>query len=165
MATYRRLELIQSGRYAEVWRGVRTDNNEPVAIKYIWEDDYTATRSLRFGREIQFLENLIHPSIVPLLGKRLSKLPCFYVMPLYDTSLDEQFPEIVGNTRRIREIFRSVLEAIRHSHSKGVLYLDLKPDNVVMNGDDDVVVCDFGLARNVNDESSRLTFPGCTLGT
>lgn len=152
MAIFRRLELIKSGRRAEVWRGVRTDNNEPVAIKYIWDDwdepdDDTTDTILRFEREIRCLENLIHPNIVPLLGRRLSKSPYFYVMPLYKTSLYEQFPRIVGNTRRIDKIFGSVLKAIRYSHSKGVLHRDLKPENVLMNGDDDVVVSDFGRSR------------------
>jgi serine/threonine protein kinase len=163
MGTFRKLKLIGSGGFGEVWRGVRTANDEQVAIKYLLADDDDSI--FRFQREVRCLESLNHPNVVRVLGKKLSELPCFYVMPLYETPLFEQFPDIVGNTERIRKIFGSVLEAMRYSHSEGVIHRDLKPENVLMNGDGEVVVSDFGLGRNVNSESSRLTSTGRMLGT
>jgi serine/threonine-protein kinase len=57
-----------------------------------------------------------------------------------------------------------ICRAVAHAHSKGIIHRDLKPENVMIDGEGDVFVMDFGLARAVEDESS-LTQPGMIMGT
>ena len=41
-------------------------------------------------------------------------------------------------------------EVMSFLHSKGILHRDLKPDNLLLDANDHIKVCDFGLAKKVN---------------
>jgi serine/threonine protein kinase len=50
-----------------------------------------------------------------------------------------------------------MLRSLKYMHSAGVLHRDLKPSNLLLNSNCDLKVCDFGLARGVNDDKLALT--------
>jgi serine/threonine protein kinase len=52
---------------------------------------------------------------------------------------------------RIAEVVSRVAGAVAVAHAAGVLHCDLKPANVLMRQDGQVVLCDFGLARHATD--------------
>ena len=52
------------------------------------------------------------------------------------------------------DIFVKICEAIEHAHSKGIVHLDLKPENIQLESFSEVVVCDWGLGRRINDSLS-----------
>ncbi|MEK7867699.1 MAG: serine/threonine-protein kinase, partial [Planctomycetota bacterium] len=56
-----------------------------------------------------------------------------------------------------------VADAMEHAHKQGVIHRDLKPANILVDGDDNVRVTDFGLSKAVH--GSQLTESGTTLGT
>jgi len=86
-------------------------------------------------------------------------------MPLYGGSLYDELSDIVEDHDRIRAIYSSVLDAIEYAHNQGVIHRDLKPQNILLNSDEDVVVSDFGLGREFDAESTRQTLTGYGLGT
>lgn len=59
---------------------------------------------------------------------------------------------------------RDVARAIHHAHLRGVLHRDLKPANVLITPDDEVRVTDFGLAKQIDTDSS-MTGTGAAIGT
>ncbi len=62
-------------------------------------------------------------------------------------------------------VYRLAL-ALQEAHARGVIHRDLKPANVMMDHEQEPVITDFGLARQLDkDEHSRLTHPGMILGT
>jgi len=86
-------------------------------------------------------------------------------MPQYRCSLEDELTSLVADEGRIRPIFERMLDAIAYAHAQGVLHRDLKPLNVLLNSDTDVVLSDFGLGRRVDATTTRQTLTGRSLGT
>ena len=59
-------------------------------------------------------------------------------------------------------IMGEILDALAHSHGRGVIHRDIKPANLIMLADGRVKIADFGIART---ETSELTLAGTVLGT
>jgi hypothetical protein len=84
---------------------------------------------------------------------------------LFNSSLEAQLPSVFQDRERIAKIFTAILNGVEYAHGEGVIHRDLKPANILMNGDDDLVVSDFGLGRMMDSESTRQTQTGWGMGT
>lgn len=155
---------IGQGGFCEVWRCIRVADDSTYAKKVLIQDD-DVDNIKRFRREVRILSSLNHPNVVKIIDKALGDKPLYYVMPLYKDSLRSIMISVIGNPTRIRSIYSSILAGVEYAHSQGVLHRDLKPENVLLNHDDDVVVSDFGLGREIDAESTRVTKAGVAMGT
>jgi eukaryotic-like serine/threonine-protein kinase len=86
-------------------------------------------------------------------------------MPYYQTPLREELHRVIGNARWTQKTFRAILDGVECAHTEGVIQRDLKPHNVMMNGDDDVVVTDFGIGRVLDADGDRFTRTGQRMGS
>jgi serine/threonine protein kinase len=164
--TYKNTDRIGSGGFGTVWKCERSPDGRIFAKKVLDSSSASDPEILkRFRREVRMLSELDHPNIVKVIGKRLLTLPYFYVMPLYTASLADHVPALVGDETRIRKVFTQILDAVEYAHKQGVIHRDLKPQNILYNSDDDIVVSDFGLGRQLNSASLRQTGTGYTMGT
>ena len=122
----------------------------------------------RFRREIQVAANLQHPHIVPLLSAGQAGQFLYYTMPYIEgESLRERLTSrgelpIPVAVRILGEVAR----ALAHAHRHGVIHRDIKPDNILLTGDD-AQVADFGIAKAIaaSSEDAGLTSIGVALGT
>ena len=164
MASFVDHHLLGTGGFGEVWQCKRDGDGKTFAKKKL--RDHTDPESVRrFSREVRILSTLDHPNIVRVIATRLNSAPYFYVMPLYQSSLQALLASLVGDEDRIQLIFERILDAVEYSHAQGVIHRDLKPQNVLMNSDTDVVLSDFGLGRQFDSQSTRQTLTGYGLGT
>lgn len=163
---YKNTDRIGSGGFGTVWKCTRSQDGQIFAKKLLDSSSGSDPEILkRFRREVRMLSELDHPNIVKVVAKRLLTPPYFYVMPLYAASLADYVSVLVGDEVRIRKVFTQVLDAVEYAHKQGVIHRDLKPQNVLYNSDDDIVVSDFGLGRQLNSASLRQTGTGFVIGT
>lgn len=139
-----------------------------VALKRLHRTEAHFTR--RFIEEVRIVARLEHPNIVPLYDAGLDQGGrAFFTMKhvegetLEDVILRLREGDPVAHhtytfERRTR-IFLHVLEAVRFAHQHNILHRDLKPSNVMLGRHGEVMVMDWGSAREeaslVNDNSSK----------
>ncbi|KAI8369174.1 kinase-like domain-containing protein [Choanephora cucurbitarum] len=105
----------------------------------------------RLVREIILMEVLDHPNIVRLYETYETADALYLVMeyiPGYN--LEEYLKSIDKNIipeSQARDIFRQVVKAVDHCHSKWVVHRDLKTPNVLLTADHQVKIADFGLGN------------------
>jgi serine/threonine-protein kinase len=61
---------------------------------------------------------------------------------------------------RVVRIGREICEGLAYIHSRGVLHLDIKPGNVLLDSSDSVKLTDFGIARHLGDEHGATVMAG-----
>lgn len=164
MAKYRDIRLIGEGGNATVHECARDTDERRFAKKRLKPDANEETKR-RFRREVRMLAKLDHPNIINVVATHLDEEPLWFVTPLYRMSLDDHLPTVLGDRSGICKIFDAVLDAVEYAHAEGVIHRDLKPGNILLNSDEEIVVSDFGLGRAPDLESTRLTRSGSWFGT
>jgi serine/threonine-protein kinase len=139
-----------------------------VVLKVLPPELSVSLSSERFRREIQVAANLQHPHIVPLLSAGQAGEFLYYTMPLVEgESLRERL--VHGGELPVRiavRILSEVARALAYAHRHGIVHRDIKPDNILLTGDD-AQVADFGIAKAISASAQYgdLTSAGVALGT
>lgn len=153
IGAYRLLDHLGSGAFGEVWKAEHKDApGMVVALKLATQPEFA-----RFLRKEGVLQSrLRHPGIVMVRHFSLDSDPPILVMDFVEGGNLRQLLRREGRlpSQRAEEIFRALLEIVGYAHGQGVLHLDLKPENVLIEGDGDVRLTDFGLGR-IWAEASR----------
>ena len=122
-----------------------------VVIKVLPPDLAAGVNRDRFRREVQLAARLSHPYIVPLLHAGEHDELLWFTMPYIPgeslrTRLQRtgalKLPEVV-------KLLRDVVEELAYAHSRGVIHRDIKPGNILYDGQH-AVVTDFGVAKALN---------------
>jgi serine/threonine protein kinase len=169
---YYLLSILGKGGMSIVFKAKDKLKRRILAVKtlrYQWADDGLTVK--RFQREAQTLSLLRHPSIVSVhaFGETVSGQPYFVMDYLTGRSLGALLKQ-QGQLpiERVWGIFRRVFDAVQHAHNSGLVHRDLKPNNIMLTGQDkrgDVVkIVDFGIAK-LQQEAQKLTRLGEVWGS
>ena len=132
------------------------------ALKYCPDADKTLKK--RFAREVRIMASIDHEHVMPVLWHNVDHKPPYFVMPLAVRSLsDEISPELELDSAL--EMFKSICLGVQAIHAAGSTHRDLKPENVMRLAADRLVVCDLGLARLADRDTTTLTQTAAFLGT
>ncbi len=152
-------QLIGRGGMGAVLEAEDASLQRKVAMKVLPQGDSSGD-VLRFINEARITGRLEHPHIVPVhtLGADEHGLP-FYTMKLVrGSTLKEVLNGLAhGEEDAIRShplsslltIFQKVCDGIRFAHSQNIIHRDLKPDNIMLGSYGEVLVMDWGLAKDI----------------
>ncbi len=152
IGNYRTVRKISNGAFGDVYLAQHSFlANRTVAIKVLQSVHIASQQERdRFFQEAQFLENLKHP----------------YILPVMDVGVNEGSPYIVteyaskGSLRDLLQrqsssllpvedavaILSQIGQALQHAHQQNVIHRDLKPENILFNSEGHAIIADFGIA-------------------
>jgi WD40 repeat protein len=155
---YRLIEVLGEGAIGVVWRAHDESLGRDVAIKEIrfpsgLDDDQVGSLRARTLREARAAARLSHPGIVTVHEVvRQDERPWIVMELVHGRTLAQV----------IKEIGAQILAGLRAAHAAGVVHRDVKPSNVMLDGDR-TVLTDFGIAAL--NGGTVLTQTGAMLGT
>src|ERR671936_878853 len=137
-----------------------------VALK-ILHDQYGTDDEFveRFKREARAVAQLSHPTIVTVIDRGEDAGRQYIVFEYID---GENLKELVVRHGRLSvpealELGAQMARALAFAHDHGLIHRDVKPQNVLLDGDGRARVTDFGIARSLDVEG--ITLAGTVLGT
>ncbi len=163
-ARYQLVRPIGKGAYGVVCSAVDRHTGEEVAIKKIAGIVDNATDCRRTLREMRLMRHFEHENVISIRDVYVPAVDgadfkdVYTVSELMATDLHNIISSEQGLTSEHCQYFTyQILRALKHIHSANVLHRDLKPSNILLNGNCDLKICDFGLARVSPDEPDQLT--------
>ncbi|HEX6135694.1 MAG TPA: serine/threonine-protein kinase [Longimicrobiales bacterium] len=145
---YRILEPVGRGGMGVVYRAEDAALDREVALKVLRTPEVQPDLAARMLDEARILARLEHPGIVPVYDA--GTLPdgrVYCAMKLVrGRRLDEIVTPDTPLTERLR-IFRRVCEPVAFAHAHGVVHRDLKPANIMVGEFGEVLVMDWGVAK------------------
>src|SRR4029077_5254772 len=167
VGNYQILEEIGRGGMGVIYRSRQRHSRRIVALKRILPYHADSQQTLvRFRREAQAAANLDHPNILPIyeVSECEDGLPFFSMKFAGGGSLLDAAAALRHEPRRAVTLMSKVARAVQYAHGQGILHRDLKPGNILLDGRDEPLVSDFGLAKWL-DTTSHLTTTLTIFGT
>lgn len=133
-----------------------------VAVKVIDKTQLDEQMISKLYREVRIMKLLHHPHIVLLYEVIETRSTIFLVMEL--SSGGELYDYLVAHGRmkekEARAKFRQILSAVSYCHKKKVIHRDLKAENLLLDGNLDIKIADFGFSNLYDPDSKLDTFCG-----
>jgi len=167
---YRIVEHLGRGGMAEVYKAYQPNLDRYVAIKMMHtflsdEKEFLA----RFEREAKVVATLRHPNIVQVYDFDIEGGAYYMVMEYINgESLKARLQNLECKDEWVSlddaaRIILAVGSALKYAHERGMVHRDVKPANVMITLDGQVILTDFGIAKIVS--ASNLTASGAMVGT
>lgn len=164
---YRILKPLGQGGMGAVYLAQDTELDRQVALKIpnISNQDNSSVLE-RFYREARAAATLRHAHICPLfdIGEHQG-VPYLTMAYIEGKSLGEFARGKSLTHKSIAILVRKLALALQEAHQRGIIHRDLKPANIMIDKRGEPIVMDFGLARRLSRDDTRLTQTGAAIGT
>lgn len=149
MERYTKIELLGSGGMGHVWK-VRDETLHCYWAMKCLKEDATNQQKQDFAREVELLTKLHHVAI-PRIVERIHH---GVIMDWIEGKPLSEYRESV-NEEQLIDWAEQLLDILAHVHAQGILYLDLKPDNIMLDQNHRLHLIDFGIAQYACKSETR----------
>jgi serine/threonine protein kinase len=175
---YTLTRLLGEGGFGVVYLARQQNPARNVALKLLKPGVTSRTTLMRFALEATTLGRLAHPGIAQVydagffdprtgeIQRQQFLAGSFPGTPFFAMELVEGVSATTFATQRkltIRDrvaLFVRIADAVQHAHTRGVVHRDLKPANILITGEGEPKILDFGVARVIDT-----TAPAATMAT
>lgn len=145
---YRLKKRIGKGGFGEVYLAEQMGRGTQVAIKLLRASLTREKFITAFHHEAHVLSQLEHPNIVHLIDYGVEQTTPFVVLEYAQNgSLGKRYP--LGVTFpfvSLASYTRQIAEALQYAHDRGIMHRDVKPDNMLLGNNGEILLSNFGLA-------------------
>jgi WD40 repeat protein len=160
------LEELGRGGMGIVYRARDVGTGRIIALKVLQAHHLEVPDLVtRFRSEVRAVTSLDHPHVLPVheVGE-YEGIPFFSMKLTTGGSLAQRVGDFLGKPTEIARLLAKVARGVAHAHERGILHRDLKPGNILLDASGEPFVCDFGLAKWIEDDRN-LTITAAVLGT
>jgi WD40 repeat protein len=160
------LEELGRGGMGIVYRARDVGTDRIIALKVLQAHHLEVPDLVtRFRSEVRAVTSLDHPHVLPVheVGE-YEGIPFFSMKLTTGGSLAQRVGDFLGKPTEIARLLAKVARGVAHAHERGILHRDLKPGNILLDASGEPFVCDFGLAKWIEDDRN-LTITAAVLGT
>jgi eukaryotic-like serine/threonine-protein kinase len=164
---YHIVRLLGMGGMGAVYQAWDTELGVVVALKVIRPEaaaDAEAAQALerRFKQELLLARLVTHKNVVRIHDLGELQGIKYITMPYIEGEDLSTILKREGalDVRRTVQIARSMISGLAAAHAAGVVHRDLKPANIMVDGEGNALIMDFGIARSVTRPSSAATIAG-----
>ena len=173
---YRIEKAIGQGGFGMTYLGEQVNLGRKVAIKEFYMKEYcnrdegnskiyTLSQGsselverfrVKFVKEARSLARLRHPNIVSIIDIFEENDTAYYVMEFHEGgSLAEKVKNAPLPEADAVKYIRQIASALEYVHSKQMMHLDVKPANILLDGDGNAILIDFGLAKQYDNDGRQ----------
>ncbi|ONG66653.1 hypothetical protein BKK42_29010 [Bacillus cereus] len=150
------LEKIKSiggeGKNSEVYIAKDSQLDALLVAKEITKKSLDKQQVKNYFLEAQMLNAANHPHIMPVRYAAQDEDKIYITMPYYEKgSINSLINNRMLTVREIIKYSLDFLSGLLFIHIKGMLHLDVKPTNIIINDSDRALLTDFGLSRYLNE--------------
>jgi serine/threonine protein kinase len=161
---YEVISELGKGATSAVYRAYDPFQNRQVAIKVVFpealgDQEYGRRYRKLFVTEASLAGKLSHPHIAAIYDAVAGEEASYIVMEYVDGSTLEQFThhDSLLPVQRIVEIIYKCAKALEYASNQGVIHRDIKPANILLAGETDIKVSDFGAALTQAAETTQVS--------
>ena len=146
---YELRDQIGEGNFGTVFRAYQPLVDREVAVKVIQQDFANEPEFIRrFEAEAQLVARVEHLHIAPLYDYWREPAGAYLVMRLFQAgSLKESLQEGPWSPADTAQLVDQITAALAAAHQKQVVHRDVKPANILLDGDRNAYLSDFGIAK------------------
>ena len=185
---YRILKVLGQGGFGITYLAIQVRLDRKVAIKEFFMKDFCerneTTRQVTLGtagsretvnscrkkflKEAKHIAKLDHPNIIRIIDVFDENSTSYYVMEYIEGgSLSNKLGTTGLSMSEATRYILQVAEALKYIHKKNIAHLDIKPSNIMLNGNDEIVLIDFGVSKQYDFSTGGQTSVspvGCSSG-
>ncbi len=168
IGSYKLTGWLGKGAAADVYRATEVPLDRQVAFKIMANNDSQADPNFasRFLLEARAIAGLHHPNIITIYQYGEWRQRPYLVTELLEGG---SLKEVLDGDNRLDlaqtvAIIAQVGAALETAHSHNIIHRDVKPSNVLLDGQGRAVLADFGIAKVLNAKDN-LTMTGMSIGT
>lgn len=149
---YRIEQIVGRGGMGVVYHGIHVTSGRPVAIKLLRGSLSRQEDRHRFAFEAEILRRLNHPGIAAMIHANMTESAFqsrpYFVMEYVRGIPLTHYAQKKGLTAREKlALMIRVCEVVEYAHQRGIIHLDLKPSNILVDGGGHPKILDFGISQ------------------